>query len=107
MNVGLFKHRLQLQEGSETKDEYGGVTYTWTTKRECWGQIIPLDGKEFIEAMKLNSKLTHRVYIRKYNDVKPSWRIKYGSRYFDIKYVFDMKEKGKYTTMLCEEIVDG
>jgi SPP1 family predicted phage head-tail adaptor len=105
MNIGLFKQRITLEESTNSSDNYGGFTQTWETKRECWGKIVPLEGKEFIEALKLTTTVTHTIYIRKYDEVKPSWRVKYNNRYFDIKHVFTIKEKGVYTKMFCEEII--
>jgi SPP1 family predicted phage head-tail adaptor len=72
------------------------------------GEVAPMSGRELLAAEAVQSSLTHSVSIRYFAGLKPSMRIKYGDRLFDIQSVIDEDERHRTMTLLCVEgLSDG
>ena len=106
MRVGRLRHRVELQEATETRGDYGDVTREWSTIATRWAGIEPMSGREIMQADQVNAKLSHRVRMRYDADVTPAKRLKFGSRIFDISSVINRDEKNAELEVLCSEAVD-
>lgn len=107
MEIGKMKHRIEIQEPIEVKDAYGGITTTYTTRRTCWSKITPMTGKEIYKFQKFDMRISHSVKLYYYSALEPSWRIKYGTRYFNIISIINDEEDNKSMSLLCEEVVNA
>lgn len=90
-NIGRFKHKITLQYQSLASDGAGGWTNTWQDETAVWAQVEPLAGREGLEAEQLTGEQQFRFIIRWTNDFYASpdnhYRIKYGTRFFNIHSV--------------------
>jgi len=103
MRAGDLRHKIVLQEPTETSDGMGGMTTTWSTFKRVWAAIWPLKGAEYLAAMQTTSEMTHKIRIRYMANVTPKLRIKWGSRYFDIQSAINPDERNIYLEMICRE----
>jgi len=46
MRAGQLRHRVTIEQVTETQDSYGGVTETWSTLATVWAAIEPITGRE-------------------------------------------------------------
>jgi len=69
--------------------------------------IWPLKSTERMEAMQNQLTVTHRIRIRYLSGVLPSFRIKYGSRYFAIRSMINLREESREIEFLAEENIGG
>jgi SPP1 family predicted phage head-tail adaptor len=70
MNVGSLREQIEIQVPSSSADsagEYG--TPTWTTVAVVSAAVIPLSGRERLQASAMQSSLTYRVTLRDRGDV--------------------------------------
>ncbi len=104
MRSGQLRHRLILQSKfSVARDTYGAETVTWGTEKEVWGSIEPLTSREDFQAQQMQSDDTHKMSRRYLDRVRPDWRIKFGTRIFDIKSVINPEERNIEWTLLAKE----
>ena len=103
MQIGKLRHRLQLQEATETQDTYGAVTSAWATITTVWGSIEPLRGNEALLAQEVHGSMVHRILIRAYTDLTVKWRIYDGKRYFYINEIRNFQERDIYQELICTE----
>lgn len=94
MRAGRLDHRLQLQQATRTRDDYGGYTTAWTTTATVWGAIEPLRGREFFENDRDNAEITARIVIRydsSWAAIDNTWRIREANngRTYDIHSVIE------------------
>jgi len=101
--IGDYRHRIEIQAPVRTSDGKGGFTTVYTTIATVWAKITPVASSERLEAKQLNSEITHRVNIRYRTKFNPSWRIKYGLRYFSIVGVMNVKEANAELQMVVKE----
>jgi len=103
MNAGELKHKITIQELQRVPDGYGGYTETWNNVATAWAKIQPLKGSERYQAQQVASELSHKITLRYLSGVKPSMRIVYGLRVFNIIAVINVKKRNEVLELLCEE----
>ena len=106
MQAGQLKHLIDIQVALNSRDSYGASTQEWVTFLSgIRASVEPLAGKEFFAAQKIDAEITHSLNIRYRTGIKPSMRVKFGTRYFDIKSVIDVKEQRKELHLMCVEVI--
>jgi len=111
MRAGRLRHRLNLQQQVETKDEYGAAIITWSTTATVWGGVEALYGFEATTADQVSSQLQVRVVIRydtAWAGIDTTWRVMDAntSRKYDISSVIQPEQRSRPNTvieMLCFE----
>lgn len=100
-----LKHRITLQYQTRTPDGAGAWTTTWNDAATVWAAIWPgQPAREAMAAGAPSAELTHRIRIRYRADVRASWRIKYGQRFFAIVAPpINPNEDSIWLDILCKE----
>ena len=82
-------------------------TVEWTCKSpKIRAAIWPQKAQERIESMKVELSITHRIRIRYLSGISTAFRVKYGSRYFNIHSIINVREANRELEFLAEEL-DG
>jgi len=105
MDSGKLDKRITLQANVPTKSDEGEFVDTWVDMATVWAAIEPLSGRAYFTAQQANSDVTGTVRIRYRTDVKPSWRIKYGDRYFQIVTLINQGENRAELKIMYKEIL--
>ena len=105
MDIGRLKHRITFQRLSQSKNEYGELADEWLDIKTVWAEIKPVSGNQFFAAKQINSEISHNVYIRYRTDLKPSMRIKFKERIFEILYLMNVNEGNRLIQLYCKELV--
>lgn len=103
--AGAYRHRITIQQATETRDTFGEAVPTWGTYAERYAEILPQSGREFIGARQLTPELSHLIRLRTVAGVTPKMRAVLGSRVFDILAVLDDENRGIQMTLACRELV--
>ena len=116
MNVGrttakrlssTLRHRVAIQERTNTTDGEGGFTEAWadvTGYEAVPAGIWPIFATQRTQYNSVNIEATHYVILRGEIDVVESaTRIKYGTRVFDVLFIEDYQERGVRKQCTCKE----
>lgn len=108
MSAGKLDRRVTVQRRSATTDGYGQESGSWVDIATVWANVRPIGGREKLRAMAYESTLTHTVMVRYRSDFLPAieadaWRIKYGSRFFQVTASMDVNDARKYIVFDCIE----
>lgn len=106
MQAGRLRHKITIQSKSVTPNAYGEEVITWGTFVECWAEISPLLGREYLAAAQVQAEITHRVRIRHRDGVYPTMRVLFGSRAFDILSVQQVEERQREIVLMARELID-
>lgn len=106
MQAGLLNRRVELQQAVESRDPTGGVDRAWTTIVTRWAQIIPLRGQEKFDASQMEAQTNIKIRIRYYAAIDQTWRIKKGSRIFNIKSVVNIGDRNYAQEIEVMEIIE-
>lgn len=113
MKAGDLRHRITIEQPTETQSESGDVTQTWSELATVWAGIVPVGGSESWRAQQANPLLSHQITIRWLAGVTSKMRVKYEdpkndtTRYFGIDAVVTTDERREEIRLLCVEDVDG
>lgn len=106
MEIGQLRHRVTFQSASLTQNDYGEPVPTYSEVDTVWARIEPIAGSEKYAAMHHQGETDHRVLVR-YNSALAALavddRVKFGSRYFDIKSIKNTEERDIQLEIFCKE----
>lgn len=106
MQIGKLSKRIKIQKFGQSKNEYGEFEELWEDFKEVWAEIKPVSGNQFFAAKQINSEISHNVYIRYRTDLKPSMRIKFKERVFEILYLMNVNEGNRLMQIYCKELIE-
>jgi len=88
MTPGDLKERIEITDPAYTDGDYGDPVLKppseWTTVATVWAAYRDLSGREFFSARQTNAELTGEFKIHYRTGIKPSHKIIWGERVFDI-----------------------
>ena len=107
------QNRVTVQLPTRVADDAGGWTESWADALTLWAVIEPMAGREVYLSSQLQSRVDARITVRYQSSLAEStvtakYRVKFGSRYYNIKAVKnladDMKTEGRaFQQLLCTE----
>lgn len=104
MKIGDLNKRVTLQYKTRVADGMGGFTETWTDAATVSAAIWPTSAKEMVQANSTTMVVSHRIRIRYRRDIKGSWRVKFGNRYFAIVGgPINPEEKNEWLDLMVKE----
>ena len=103
MQIGDLRHSVTIQYSTRVADGAGGFTVTWATAAEVYAAIWPISAKETVQAMGQAMTITHRIRMRYRANIRSSWRIKHGSRYYNIVSIINPNMDRKWLDILVKE----
>jgi SPP1 family predicted phage head-tail adaptor len=103
MKISELSKRVALQYQTKVSDGMGGWTTTWTTAAEIYAAVWPVSASEQVKAQGVTMTISHRIRIRYRANLRSSWRIKMGSRFFNIVSIVDSNEAHKFLDILAKE----
>lgn len=106
MRAGRLRNRLQLQSAVEARNGYGEVIQAWSTVATVWGSVEPLQGREYQLARQTQAETTVRMRIRYRADVRPSWRVRWEGRHYEIVDA-QANERRTELHLMCVDVVEG
>lgn len=113
MESGRLRNRVIIQRKLDSRDTYGGQTETWSDVDEVWAEIVPLVGREYLEARQLTAEVSTKIRIRYRKGIKPEMRVKWEeadsdeARYYDIQSVQHVEAKQREIVLMCRELIGG
>lgn len=99
----MLRHTVLLQAESSTSDGMGGQVKAWTTEATIRAFVKPKSGTERIFATRLDSTLTHDVFMRYRTGVVAPKRLLFKGRPLQIRAVINIEEADRWLQLQCEE----
>lgn len=116
MRPGRLNKRLIIERQDDTVDSWGDPQVTQTVVAVVYAQIDGVTGEEFWGAQQVESKVTHRIWIRYSSELRPmstmtsKWRGRLSNhdspetfRVFDFVMVRNVRERDRMIEVLAEE----
>ena len=102
---GELRHRVEIQAGTETQNEFGEPVVVWATAATVWAAVEPLSGRERTEAVQVQADATIRVTMRYYPGLTTKHRLIHKSRQLNIAYIINHEERNVWHELGCTEVV--
>jgi SPP1 family predicted phage head-tail adaptor len=86
MAAGELDQRITLQSLALVSDGGGGSTETWSNVAILWAKVVPMSGRERLQADQLESPANYRVTIRRRTDITAGKRILWQGKPLNIRF---------------------
>lgn len=103
MNIGKLRHRITLLRQVNEVNDYGASTQTWKRVATVWADVRPLSGREYFSAQQVQSEVTTQIWLRHIEGIKPTMKVKFGKREFEILSVLNAQERDVSLQLMCKE----
>lgn len=103
MNIGKLRHRITLLRQVNEVNDYGASTQTWKRVATVWADVRPLSGREYFSAQQVQSEVTTQIWLRHIEGIKPTMKVKFGKREFEILSVLNTQERDVSLQLMCKE----
>ncbi len=101
LSAGRLRHRIEIQDYEVSYDKYGQPIYAWTPWATVWASVEPLQGREFLAAMALQSQTTVRIRMRYRPGVTSVMRVLFGGRIYGIESVIEPQSRRHELQLMC------
>lgn len=106
INIGKLNKRLTFKRLVEKEDDLGQSVQSLETICTVWGSLYPVRSYEFYELQKIQSKVTHKCYVRYHDSIDASCYIEYGGKTYDIEECIDIDLSHKLLEIMCVEHIN-
>ena len=102
-DAGDLSHRYILEAREEVADEFGSLVTTFRPEGAIWGapQVVRADAR--LRAAQIDEIVTHRITVRFRADIRPGWRLRRGSRVFEVVTAYDPDERHAWLVLETAE----
>lgn len=83
----MYPHTVEIQQKTTTPDGYGGYTETWNTILNYDCEVVPVGGKEYYVAQRLENPIEANINGDYDGSIKPNMRVKFGEILYNIEGV--------------------
>lgn len=105
ISAGELNKRITIEKKVTKGNGRGGVcSVEWEEFATIWAAILPLSGREIIQAEQLKSEITGRVKMRFMPGISPEMRIKFGNRIFNIAGIINTNEANRELILMVKEV---
>ena len=102
-SIGRMRHRVTIQKPTATTDTGGGSSISWGLLKEVFADIQPQSGNYGSEHEQEKEKITHKLIMRYRADIGTNYRIKFGTRIFNIHTIINEDERDRFLILQCQE----
>lgn len=102
MRAGILKQIIEIQRYTETTNDFGEVEQSWSTFLTTRAEIKPLTAKEIFASNTLISEVTHKITVRYEVDIKPTDRVVFKDKVFNITGVINVNENNTVVEILAK-----
>ena len=103
IDIGRLNKRITFMKLDEEEDELGQEKQVLRAICEVWGSLYPVRGTEFYEVQKIQSKISHKCYIRYRKDIDSNCFIDYKGTRYNIESIIDVDLEHKMFEIMCSE----
>lgn len=103
ISIGHMRERVQIQRVTNTRDVMGGLIETWTTIYTAFAMVDPISASEQYRRQQIQAAAEWEITIRFNNDIRPTDRVIWRDRTFQITGVLNQDMRRQYLTMSCHE----
>jgi SPP1 family predicted phage head-tail adaptor len=100
----LLNQRATLVARTLTPDGGGGFSESWEPFATVWIGLAPLGATDSVGAAHLESRVRHRIVLRRRADLAAGQRVTAGARTFRVHALLDPGPRESTVTLLCEEL---
>ena len=102
--LGTLNQRATVRAQTLTPDGGGGYSESWDVVATVWARLESVTGADQPRADRLESRVRHKIVLRRSNAFAAGQRVEIGARTFAVRALLDDGPRSQLLTLLCEEL---
>ncbi len=105
-----LRHRIDVFSGTESKTEFGELTYKYEKVQTVWAEIVPKTGREnTLDGNSIQASITHKITVRNGAIKKPrnDMYFEYKGQHYEVMYFMPNYKKNNVIEFYCKLIIEG
>lgn len=102
--LSTLTQRATLLARTLTPDGSGGFGESWSAFAAVWVALTPLTATDTLGAAHLESRVRHKIVLRRRRDLAAGQRVLVGQRVLRVHGVVDDGPRAPFVTLQCEEL---
>lgn len=103
ITAGMLREPVTVQRQVSASDGMGGQAIQWVDLLTASASVIPLSGREAVQAMQLQASVTHRVTMRYRADLTPADRIIVRGKPMQIRAIINVEMRNRWLELICDD----
>lgn len=103
-NATKRRHRVQIQEKSETRDSENALDETWKTIDTVWASVDPIRAVQQFQGRSVGVDATHLVGMDARITISELNRLVFDNRNLEILVIENMQERDFDLVITCKEV---
>ena len=96
LSAGKLRNSIAFEKEALTPDGYGGSSVAWSTFATVRAMLKPTSGNERWQSQRLETNVTHRIFIRYRADLDTKMRVNYKGRLMQVSALINIEERNKW-----------
>lgn len=106
MQIGKLNKRITFLQLADIEDKMGQSAKGFKTIKTVWASFYPIRGSEFYEVQKIQSRVSHKCYVRYLEGIDANCYIRYQGKEYAINSVIDVDLEHKMLEIYCYEYIN-
>lgn len=105
-----LRHRIDVFSRTESKTEFGEITYLYDRTQTVWAEITPTSGREnTIPGASIQESITHKITVRNGAIKKPRNDMYFGykGQRYEVMYFMPHYRRNDLIEFYCKLIIEG
>lgn len=102
ITAGMLREPVTVQRKISASDGMGGQVVQWMDLFTTRAQVVPLSGREAVQAMQLQASVTHRVMMRYRSDIGPADRLVIRGNPLQIRAIINIEMRDRWLELACD-----
>lgn len=101
---GRMRERVTLQKPVEQHNPFGEATLVWEDVTTLWAQVTTLSARDYFAAQQSGTLATHRVIVRFFKGMSPTYRLIWRGRTMEIVSVLEREDRSLHEMLAREDV---
>jgi len=102
--LSSLNQRAVIEAQTLAPDGAGGYSASWSTIANAWVSLTPMSGADVFGPDTSESRVRHRIVLRRLDGIAAGMRVRIGARAFLIRALLDDGPQAQFLTLAAEEI---
>lgn len=102
LDIGKLNKRITFMRLKDQTDEFGQSKHVLSDIKTVWASFYPVRGTEFYELQKVQSRVTHKCYIRYAPEIDSNCLVRYAGQVYEITSMIDIDAEHKLLELYCQ-----
>ena len=104
LTAGKLRHKIDFQREADVPDGMGGSNLVWDDLFvQVPAFVKPASGNETLHSMRLEARISHKIFLRHMSGIKPSDRILFDGRPMQIRSIINLEERNRWMEISVDE----